>query len=145
MSELQYGKIPELEKRHSELLDFQKNSINLLRNKVDSEEISEIVSAWTNIPVTKLLQKEREKLMEMEVSLGSRVIGQEAAVKTISESIRRARTGLSDPCRPNGSFLMIGSTGVGKPNFAVTGRVSFDSSNYRQDRHVGIWKHALQG
>ena len=146
MSELQYGKIPELEKRHSELSSFQKNSINLLRNKVDSEEISEIVSAWTNIPVTKLLQKEREKLKEMEVSLGSRVIGQEAAVKTISESIRRARTGLSDPCRPNGSFLMIGSTGVGKTELCKSlAEFLFDSSKaiVRIDMSEYMEKHAV--
>ena len=146
MSELQYGKIPELEKRHSELLDFQKNSINLLRNKVDSEEISEIVSAWTNIPVTKLLQKEREKLKQMEVSLGSRVIGQEVAVKTISESIRRARTGLSDPCRPNGSFLMIGSTGVGKTELCKSlAEFLFDSSKaiVRIDMSEYMEKHAV--
>ena len=146
MSELQYGKIPEMEKRHSELLGFQKNSINLLRNKVDSEEISEIVSAWTNIPVTKLLQKEREKLKEMEVSLGSRVIGQEAAVKTISESIRRARTGLSDPCRPNGSFLMIGSTGVGKTELCKSlAEFLFDSSKaiVRIDMSEYMEKHAV--
>ena len=146
MSELQYGKIPELEKRHTELLGFQKNSINLLRNKVDSEEISEIVSAWTNIPVTKLLKKEREKLKEMEVSLGSRVIGQESAVKTISESIRRARTGLSDPCRPNGSFLMIGSTGVGKTELCKSlAEFLFDSSKaiVRIDMSEYMEKHAV--
>ncbi len=146
MSELQYGKIPELEKRHSALLGFQKNSINLLRNKVDSEEISEVVSAWTNIPVTKLLKKEREKLKEMEASLRSRVIGQEAAVNTISESIRRARTGLSDPGRPNGSFLMIGSTGVGKTELCKSlAEFLFDSSKaiVRIDMSEYMEKHAV--
>ena len=146
MSELQYGKIPELEKRHSELSSFQKNSFKLLRNKVDSEEISEIVSAWTNIPVTKLLQKEREKLKEMEAALCSRVIGQEDAVNTISESIRRARTGLSDPCRPNGSFLMIGSTGVGKTELCKSlAEFLFDSSKamVRIDMSEYMEKHAV--
>ncbi|HTL50573.1 MAG TPA: AAA family ATPase, partial [Steroidobacteraceae bacterium] len=86
----------------------------LLRNKVTEEEVAEVVSKWTGIPVSKMLEGEREKLIKMEQELGKRVVGQEEAVRTVSDAIRRSRAGLADPNRPNGSFLFLGPTGVGK-------------------------------
>ena len=88
--------------------------MKLLINKVGEEEIAEVVSRWTGIPVAKMLGSEREKLLQMEAQLGARVIGQKEAVKAVSDAIRRSRAGLSDPARPNGSFLFLGPTGVGK-------------------------------
>jgi len=115
MSELQYGEIPRLEKaiQDAEEGDDEQH-FTLLRNKVTEEEIAEVVSKWTGIPVSKMLEGEREKLLQMESNLGNRVIGQEEAVKAVSDAIRRSRAGLSDPNRPNGSFLFLGPTGVGK-------------------------------
>ncbi len=115
MSELQYGEIPRLEKAIQEAeAGDDEQSFTLLRNKVTEEEIAEVVSKWTGIPVSKMLEGEREKLLQMEGNLGDRVIGQEEAVKAVSDAIRRSRAGLSDPNRPNGSFLFLGPTGVGK-------------------------------
>lgn len=117
MSELQYGKIPELEKQLSlaaEAEEQDEPETKLLRNKVTEEEVAEVVSRWTGIPVNKMLEGEREKLLRMEVDLHGRVIGQEEAVIAVSNAVRRSRAGLSDPNRPNGSFLFLGPTGVGK-------------------------------
>ncbi len=114
MSELQYGKIPELEKRLKAAQDAEAKAPTLVRNKVTEEEIAEVVSKWTGIPVSKMLEGEREKLLKMEESIGSRVVGQDEAVRAVSDAIRRSRAGLSDPNRPNGSFLFLGPTGVGK-------------------------------
>ena len=115
MSELQYGEIPRLEKAIQEAeAGDDEQTFTLLRNKVTEEEIAEVVSKWTGIPVSKMLEGEREKLLQMEDNLGERVIGQEEAVKAVSDAIRRSRAGLSDPDRPNGSFLFLGPTGVGK-------------------------------
>lgn len=115
MSELQYGEIPRLEKAIQEAEEGDDDqTFTLLRNKVTEEEIAEVVSKWTGIPVSKMLEGEREKLLQMESNLGDRVIGQEEAVKAVSDAIRRSRAGLSDPNRPNGSFLFLGPTGVGK-------------------------------
>ncbi len=114
MSEIQYGVIPQLEQQlaaadEAEHMDFQ-----LLRNNVTDEEIAEVVSKWTGIPVSKMLEGEREKLLKMEENLTKRVVGQDEAVRAVSDAIRRSRAGLSDPNRPNGSFLFLGPTGVGK-------------------------------
>ncbi|MBC6904649.1 ATP-dependent chaperone ClpB [Saccharophagus sp. K07] len=114
MSELQYGIIPALEKQldmasHAEMLEMK-----LLRNRVTDEEIAEVVSKWTGIPVSKMLEGEREKLLRMEDALHKRVIGQNEAVNAVANAVRRSRAGLSDPNRPNGSFLFLGPTGVGK-------------------------------
>ncbi|WP_457666408.1 ATP-dependent chaperone ClpB [Thiolapillus sp.] len=114
MSEIQYGIIPQLEQQlaaadEAEHMDFQ-----LLRNNVTDEEIAEVVSKWTGIPVSKMLEGEREKLLKMEENLTKRVVGQDEAVRAVSDAIRRSRAGLSDPNRPNGSFLFLGPTGVGK-------------------------------
>jgi ATP-dependent Clp protease ATP-binding subunit ClpB len=114
MSELQYGIIPALEKQlHSDSPNEVKK-MTLLRNKVTEEEIAEVVSKWTGIPVSKMMEGERDKLLRMEENLSKRVIGQEEALKAVSNAIRRSRAGLSDPHRPNGSFLFLGPTGVGK-------------------------------
>jgi ATP-dependent Clp protease ATP-binding subunit ClpB len=114
MSELQYGKIPDLEKRLKAAQEAESKTPTLVRNKVTDEEIAEVVSKWTGIPVSKMLEGEREKLLRMEESIGQRVVGQDEAVKAVSDAIRRSRAGLSDPNRPNGSFLFLGPTGVGK-------------------------------
>ncbi len=114
MSELQYGKIPELERRLQQAQQFEHSEHHLLRNKVSDEEIAEVVSKWTGIPVSKMLEAERDKLLRMEEAVHRRVVGQGEAVKSVADAIRRSRAGLSDPNRPNGSFLFLGPTGVGK-------------------------------
>jgi len=114
MSELQYGRIPELEKQLDLAANVEMQDMKLLINKVGEEEIAEVVSRWTGIPVSKMLGSEREKLLDMENQLSQRVVGQGEAVKAVSDAIRRSRAGLSDPARPNGSFLFLGPTGVGK-------------------------------
>ncbi len=114
MSELQYGRIPELEKQLEEVESSQQTEFTLLRNKVTEIEIAEVVARWTGIPVSKMLAGEREKLLRMEEELHERVIGQDETVVAVSNAIRRSRAGLSDPNRPNGSFLFLGPTGVGK-------------------------------
>jgi len=114
MSELQYGKIPELERQLDMASQAEMMGMTLLRNRVTEEEIAETVSKWTGIPVSKMLEGEREKLLRMESSLHERVIGQSEAVVAVSDAVRRSRAGLSDPNRPNGSFMFLGPTGVGK-------------------------------
>ncbi len=114
MSELQYGRIPELEKKLESASGEEQKEFTLLRNKVSEDEIAEIVSKWTGIPVSKLLEGERDKLLRMEDVLHQRVVGQNEAVSAVADAIRRSRAGLSDPNRPIGSFLFLGPTGVGK-------------------------------
>ncbi len=114
MSELQYGVIPALEKQLAAADQPQQIEHQLLRNRVTDEEIAEVVSKWTGIPVSKMLEGEREKLLRMEDALHKRVVGQKEAVVAVSNAVRRSRAGLSDPNRPNGSFLFLGPTGVGK-------------------------------
>jgi ATP-dependent Clp protease ATP-binding subunit ClpB len=114
VAELQYGKVPELEKRLAEAQAAESKDTQLVRNKVTEEEIAEVVSKWTGIPVSKMLEGEKEKLLRMEEALSKRVVGQEEAVRIVSNAIRRSRAGLADPRRPNGSFLFLGPTGVGK-------------------------------
>ncbi|HEY5558914.1 MAG TPA: Clp protease N-terminal domain-containing protein, partial [Steroidobacteraceae bacterium] len=114
MSELQYGRIPELEKRLAAAHEAETKQPQLVRNKVGEEEIAEVVSKWTGIPVSKMLEGERDKLLKMEQAIAQRVVGQTEAVRTVSDAIRRSRAGLADPKRPNGSFLFLGPTGVGK-------------------------------
>jgi ATP-dependent Clp protease ATP-binding subunit ClpB len=113
MAELQYARIPELEKRLANASQTEVNTA-LLRNKVTEEEVAEVVSKWTGIPVSKMLEGERDKLLRMETELHQRVIGQEEALHTVANAIRRSRAGIADPNRPNGSFLFLGPTGVGK-------------------------------
>jgi ATP-dependent Clp protease ATP-binding subunit ClpB len=114
-SELQYGRIPELEKQLNQALAREKeHDFQLLRDKVTDEEVAEVVSKWTGIPVSKMLEGEKDKLLRMESFLEQRVVGQSEALTAVSNAIRRSRAGLSDPNRPNGSFLFLGPTGVGK-------------------------------
>jgi len=114
MSELQYGRLPQLEGRLAEAEWAEQQEATLLRDKVTEEEVAEVVSKWTGIPVSKMLEGEREKLLHLEEELGKRVVGQEEAIRAVSNAIRRSRAGLADPNRPNGSFLFLGPTGVGK-------------------------------
>ncbi|MCG6870402.1 MAG: ATP-dependent chaperone ClpB [Gammaproteobacteria bacterium] len=114
MSELQYGRIPELERQLAAASEAERHETTLVRNKVTDEEIAEVVSQWTGIPVSKMLEGEREKLLRMEEALKKRVVGQDEAVAAVANAIRRSRAGLADPDRPNGSFLFLGPTGVGK-------------------------------
>ena len=114
MSELQYGRLPELEKQLAAAQAAEKQEFKLVQDRVTEEEIAEVVSRWTGIPVSKMLEGEREKLLHMEDSLHKRVVGQDEAVRAVSDAIRRARAGLADPNRPYGSFLFLGPTGVGK-------------------------------
>jgi ATP-dependent Clp protease ATP-binding subunit ClpB len=114
MSELQYGIIPNLEKKLADADSVDHGEMQLLRNKVTEEEVAEVVSRWTGIPISKMLEGERDKLLRMEDELHRRVIGQVEAVDAVSNAVRRSRAGLSDPNRPNGSFLFLGPTGVGK-------------------------------
>jgi ATP-dependent Clp protease ATP-binding subunit ClpB len=114
VAELQYGRIPALEKRLAEAQAAESKDTQLVRNKVTEEEIAEVVSKWTGIPVAKMLEGEKEKLLRMEEALAKRVVGQEEAVRIVANAIRRSRAGLADPRRPNGSFLFLGPTGVGK-------------------------------
>ena len=114
MSELQYGRIPELEKQLSAATEAESQERTLVRNKVTEEEVAEVVSKWTGIPVSKMLEGEKDKLLRMEESLQRRVVGQAEAVAIVANAIRRSRAGLSDPNRPSGSFMFLGPTGVGK-------------------------------
>ena len=114
MSELQYGKIPALEAKISESESATVEEMTLLRNKVTEDEIAHIVARWTGIPVDKMMEGERDKLLQMESIIHQRLVGQDKAVKVISDAVRRSRAGLSDPNRPDGSFMFMGPTGVGK-------------------------------
>ena len=115
MSELQYGQIPALEKQLAEAIESSDDQeMTLLRTNVTAEEIAEVVAKWTGIPVNKMMEGEKDKLLRMEAELGTRVVGQLEAVTAVSDAIRRSRAGLSDPNRPIGSFLFLGPTGVGK-------------------------------
>jgi ATP-dependent Clp protease ATP-binding subunit ClpB len=113
-SEIQYGALPKLEKQLADAQAAETKGFTLLQDKVTAEEIAEVVSRWTGIPVSKMLEGEREKLLKMDEVLANRVVGQREAVRAVSDAIRRSRAGLSDPNRPNGSFLFLGPTGVGK-------------------------------
>ncbi len=146
MSELQYGKIPELEKQLKTAPQAEKHEKRLLRNKVTEEEIAEVVSKWTHIPVSKMLEGEREKLLRMEQDLHKRVIGQDEAVTVVSNAIRRSRAGLSDPNRPIGSFLFLGPTGVGKTELCkALAAFLFDTEEamVRIDMSEFMEKHAV--
>jgi len=116
MSELQYSTIPDLERQLdlAAQAETETQEMTLFRTKVTEDEIAEVVSKWTGIPVAKMLEGERDKLLNMEQQLADRVIGQSEALKAVSDAVRRSRAGLSDPSRPNGSFLFLGPTGVGK-------------------------------
>ena len=130
MSELQYGTLPELEKQLSLAQKEEKTETKLLRTKVTEEEIADVVSKWTGIPVSKMLSGEKDKLLKMEEALHQQVIGQNEAIDAISNAIRRSRSGLSDPHRPIGSFLFLGPTGVGKTELCkALANFMFDTSD----------------
>ncbi len=146
MSELQYGKIPELEKQLEVAVSADITDMKLLRNKVSEEEIADVVSKWTGIPVSKMLEGEREKLLRMEEVLQQSVIGQSEAVRVVSDAIRRSRAGLADPNKPNGSFLFLGPTGVGKTELSKTlAGFLFDSTDnmVRIDMSEFMEKHSV--
>ena len=146
MSEIQYGRLPELDKQLKAAQETESKGFRLLQDKVTAEEIAEVVSRWTGIPVSKMLEGEREKLLRMESELHQRVIGQEEAVKSVSDAIRRSRAGLSDPNRPNGSFLFLGPTGVGKTELCkALAQFLFDSPDamVRIDMSEFMEKHSV--
>lgn len=148
MSELQYGRIPELEKQLAAAMELESKGQHnqLLRNKVTDEEIAEIVAKWTGIPVTKMLEGEKDKLLRMEDELHQRVIGQEEAITAVANAIRRSRAGLSDPNRPIGSFLFLGPTGVGKTELCkALAEFMFDTEEamVRIDMSEFMEKHAV--
>jgi ATP-dependent Clp protease ATP-binding subunit ClpB len=146
MSELQYGRIPELEKQLQSAQDAETAEHTLLRNKVTDEEVAEVVSRWTGIPVAKMLEGDRDKLLRMEEFLHKRVVGQDEAVTSVSDAVRRSRAGLSDPNRPNGSFLFLGPTGVGKTELCKSlAEFLFDSEQamVRVDMSEFMEKHSV--
>jgi ATP-dependent Clp protease ATP-binding subunit ClpB len=148
MAELQYGKIPELEKRHQAAAPPapQGAGPKLLRTSVGEEEIAEVVSRWTGIPVTKLVEGERDKLLRMETALHERVVSQDEAVAAVSDAIRRSRSGLSDPNRPIGSFLFLGPTGVGKTELSkslATFLFDTEEAMVRVDMSEYMEKHSV--
>jgi ATP-dependent Clp protease ATP-binding subunit ClpB len=146
MSEIQYGRIPELEKQLHAAQAAEMQGFQLLQDKVTDEEIAEVVSRWTGIPVSKMLEGEREKLLKMEQALHGRVVGQEEAIKVVSDAVRRTRAGLSDPNRPSGSFLFLGPTGVGKTELCkALAEFLFDSTDamVRIDMSEFMEKHAV--
>jgi ATP-dependent Clp protease ATP-binding subunit ClpB len=146
MSELQYGKIPELEQRLAKALEAERKPNQLLRNAVTEVEVAEIVSKWTGIPVSRMLEGEREKLLRMEEVLEKRVVGQNEAVKVVADAIRRSRAGLSDPHRPIGSFMFLGPTGVGKTELSkALAEFMFDTEEamVRIDMSEFMEKHSV--
>ncbi|MFW9737709.1 ATP-dependent chaperone ClpB [Vibrio parahaemolyticus] len=146
MSELQYGRIPELEKQLDLATQAEMQEMTLLRNKVTDNEIAEVLSKQTGIPVSKMLEAEKEKLLRMEEVLHNRVVGQSEAVAVVSNAIRRSRAGLSDPNRPIGSFLFLGPTGVGKTELCKTlASFMFDSEDamVRIDMSEFMEKHSV--
>jgi len=146
MSELQYGRIPELEKQLAEALAAEDRETTLVRNNVTEEEVAEIVSKWTGIPVAKMLEGEKDKLLQMEAVVQQRVVGQEEAVTAVANAIRRSRAGLSDPGRPIGSFLFLGPTGVGKTELTkALANFLFDTDDamVRLDMSEFMEKHSV--
>ncbi len=146
MSELQYGRIPELEKRLAAASAAETKETKLLRSVVTESEVAEVVARWTGIPVSKMMEGERDKLLRMEVELRRRVVGQDEAIKAVSNAVRRSRAGLTDPRRPNGSFLFLGPTGVGKTELTKALAVFlFDSEDamVRLDMSEFMEKHSV--
>lgn len=146
MAELRYGRIPDLEKKLSTTLSAEKVETKLVRSKVTEEEIAEVVSKWTHIPVSKMLESEKEKLLKMEDALHKRIIGQSQAVNAVCNAIRRSRAGLSDPNKPIGSFLFLGPTGVGKTELCkALASFLFDSEDaiVRIDMSEFMEKHSV--
>lgn len=149
VAELKYGRIPELQKQLDEATEAENSGqreFKLLRTKVTEDEIAEVVSKWTGIPVTKMLEGERDKLLKMEEVLHQQVVGQDAAITAVSNAVRRSRAGLSDPNRPSGSFLFLGPTGVGKTELCkALAQFLFDSKDamVRIDMSEYMEKHSV--
>ena len=145
-SELQYGRIPELERKLKELETAPKQKLRLLREEVTEEDIAQVVSSWTGIPVSRLQEGERQKLLRLEDHLHERVVGQDAAIKAVANAVRRARAGLQDPNRPIGSFIFLGPTGVGKTELSrALAEFLFDDENamIRIDMSEYMEKHTV--
>jgi len=146
MSEIQYGQLPQLETQLKAAQEAETQGFTLLQDRVTAEEIAEVVARWTGIPVSKMLEGEREKLLKMEDALHARVVGQDEAIKVVSDAVRRSRAGLSDPDRPSGAFLFLGPTGVGKTELCkALAEFLFDSSDamVRIDMSEFMEKHAV--
>jgi len=146
MSELQYGRIPELERQLDQASKAETKEHRLLRNSVTEAEIAEVVSRWTGIPIARMLEGERDKLLRMEEQLHTRVVGQDEAVTAVANAIRRSRAGLSDPDQPYGSFLFLGPTGVGKTELSkALAEFLFDTeeSMIRLDMSEFMEKHSV--
>ncbi|MBP8803001.1 MAG: ATP-dependent chaperone ClpB [Pseudoxanthomonas sp.] len=146
MSEIQYGRIPQLEKQLAAAQEVEQKEFKLVQDRVTDEEIAQVVSRWTGIPVNRMLEGEREKLLRMEDELGARVVGQEEAIRVVSDAVRRSRAGLSDPNRPIGSFLFLGPTGVGKTELCKSlAQFLFDSTEamVRIDMSEFMEKHSV--
>jgi len=146
MSELQYGRIPELERELQAAEEGEQADFTLLRNRVTEDEIAEVVSRWTGIPVSRMLEGERDKLLRMEEVVHERVVGQDEAVRAVADAIRRSRAGLSDPNRPIGSFLFLGPTGVGKTELCkALAEFMFDTEDamVRIDMSEFMEKHSV--
>jgi ATP-dependent Clp protease ATP-binding subunit ClpB len=146
MSEIQYGQLPALEKQLAAAQDIETQDFKLVQTRVTAEEIAEVVARWTGIPVSKMLEGEREKLLHMEADLHRRVVGQDEAVHAVADAIRRSRAGLSDPHRPNGSFLFLGPTGVGKTELCkALAEFLFDTTDamVRIDMSEFMEKHSV--
>ncbi len=146
MSEIQYGRIPALEKQLDAANAAEQHDFKLVQDKVTEEEIAEVVSRWTGIPVSKMLEGERDKLLRMEDVLHEKVVGQEEAIRVVSDAVRRSRAGLADPNRPSGSFLFLGPTGVGKTELCkALAEFLFDSTDamVRIDMSEFMEKHSV--
>ena len=146
MSEIQYGLLPNLEKQLAAAQEVERKDFKLVQDRVTDEEIAEVVARWTGIPVSKMLEGERDKLLRMEQVLHTRVVGQEEAIRVVSDAVRRSRAGLSDPNRPSGSFLFLGPTGVGKTELTkALADFLFDSSDamVRIDMSEFMEKHSV--
>ena len=146
MSEIQYGRLPALEKQLEAAQQAERQEFRLVQDRVTDEEIAEVVARWTGIPVSRMLEGEREKLLRMEAMLHERVVGQEEAIKVVSDAVRRSRAGLSDPNRPTGSFLFLGPTGVGKTELSrALAEFLFDSPDamVRIDMSEFMEKHSV--
>jgi ATP-dependent Clp protease ATP-binding subunit ClpB len=146
MSELQYGRIPELEQQLTQAGEVEQQENQLVRNRVTDEEIAEVVSRWTGVPVAKMLEGEKDKLLRMEEEIAQRLVGQTEAVTAVANAIRRSRAGLADPNRPNGSFLFLGPTGVGKTELTkALAQFLFDTedSMVRIDMSEFMEKHSV--
>ncbi|MCP4001847.1 MAG: ATP-dependent chaperone ClpB [Gammaproteobacteria bacterium] len=146
MSELQYGRIPELEQQLMQAAELEHQDNQLIRNRVTDEEIAEVVSRWTGVPVSKMLEGEKDKLLRMEDAIAERLVGQTEAVTAVANAIRRSRAGLADPNRPNGSFLFLGPTGVGKTELTrALAEFLFDTeeSMVRIDMSEFMEKHSV--